>query len=89
MTTHLPPQACLSCGYVMDRHAQVAERSDPIAVPKPGDFTLCFRCGFVMAYDNKLEFRHLTPLEVTEVEQDKRVQAAIMALADVHKQSRQ
>jgi hypothetical protein len=80
MTTHLPPQACLSCGYVMDRHAQIAEPDDSPAVPKSGDFTLCFRCGFVMAYNDELKFRHLTFLEIYEVAQNKRIQAAIMAL---------
>lgn len=88
-TSVLPPQACLACGHVMDRHAHMSTKGAPPAIPMPGDITLCIQCGFVMAYDENLRFRDLTKKEMEEAIQDERVQKAIVAIAELNKHKRQ
>lgn len=83
MTTRLKLQACLACGHKMDMHEQLADDGERNAKPTPNDVTLCIRCGMVMGFDRKLRFRHLTPEEHAEIEQDERVQAAVKAIGQL------
>lgn len=84
MSYKLQMQACLACGHKMNLHAQVAESGDKDAQPEPDDITLCIRCGCVMAYDDELHFRHLTPEEHDVIRQDERVQLALAAIGRLH-----
>ncbi len=76
----VPDSPCTSCGHVMNRCFSV----DADAAPSPGDFTLCIRCGHLMAFADDLALRDLTDAEVREVAGDRRalaVQAARAAYA--------
>lgn len=90
-TTVLPPQACLACGHVMDRHAHMSVTGSPkdIATPKPGDVTLCIRCGCVMFYDDHLHFRMPTADEYLEIAQDERVQKGIISIQQLNNAKKQ
>lgn len=48
MTTHTTPTAaCPACGYETDRASNAGTDSDQ---PKPGDISLCFRCGAINTF---------------------------------------
>ncbi len=55
--TRLPPSLCPHCGYFAD--AASPSDQNPGAVPKPGDFTLCFRCGEVLHFDDQMRMAAL------------------------------
>jgi len=62
-TTDVPESRCLDCGRMMDR------ATDPLgtAIPVPGDITICFRCGHIMAFADDLTLRALTSDEMHAV----------------------
>ena len=45
--------------------------------PKPGDVTICLRCGSVLLYDDRLHVRFPTRKEMREVIADPQALAAI------------
>lgn len=61
--------ACSGCGEVFDRASCVGEDK----APRPGDVTVCIRCGHIMAFANDLSFRELTDAEMRAVAGDKRL----------------
>ena len=65
----VPPNPCLSCGHVNDGALSL----DSEQRPKPGDVTLCVRCGFVMSFDENLSTRQLSPTEALVVLSDPRI----------------
>jgi Zn ribbon nucleic-acid-binding protein len=69
MSNVVPPSACLSCGYVSDRAADVFTHHKPSA----DDITICIACGYLMAFDKKLRMRELTMAEFKEAVTDTRV----------------
>lgn len=69
----LKPSLCISCGKTLDAASCLEDGSRP----KPGDITVCFYCGQVMAFDNDLGLRHLTEPESKEVENDERINHAV------------
>jgi hypothetical protein len=59
------PSLCLNCGKFVDRAEAAIGKDDP--KPEPGDITICFGCGHVMAFDEELGLRELTKDEETKV----------------------
>jgi hypothetical protein len=55
LTTRTPECNCPYCGHKFDRVSSIRE---PRA-PRPGDFTLCIKCGLLMAFDQELRVRGL------------------------------
>lgn len=60
--------ACLVCGYVVN----ALGTGDPNveARPKPGDVTICMKCGAVMMLANDLTVRPMTEAEAAEITMD-------------------
>ena len=84
MTTRLAETKCLRCHHKLDAASCLA---DDAAVPKPGDITICIKCGYLMTFTDDLSFRDLTEEEVLEVTLDvvsrfQRVRKAIMEKHD-------
>lgn len=69
----VPVSLCLDCGVELDMAASVGEDDTPS--PSPDDFTVCIRCGHLMAYDQNLCLRNLTDEEIHIVAGDERVLA--------------
>ena len=70
----LPPSHCLDCGKICDAATGINAHR-----PRPGDITVCFYCGHVMAFGANLELRPLTTAEMHSIAGDKlilKVQAA-------------
>jgi hypothetical protein len=72
---------CKACGYRTDAATSVG--SD--AKPKPGDFTVCIRCGHVMAFDDKLKLRNLTSEEMNTIAGDARLLAIQFARGKIER----
>lgn len=73
----LVPSKCLSCGIEND----VATSVDGDCSPEPGDVTVCFYCGHIMAYDDDLKLRELTREEQIAMAGDQRILAVQRARA--------
>jgi len=85
---------CAACHDWTSSPADEAEHDKPQAdrldeKPAPGDVTLCIRCGCAMIYDDDLRFRMPTVAELHELEQDRRVQHGIKAIARLDRPRRQ
>lgn len=70
----LPKSACLQCGYRMDA-ASSADNSG--ALPRPGDPTVCIKCGAVMLFADDLSLRGLSDDEIQQFTADRELMAAI------------
>jgi hypothetical protein len=73
LDTRLSPSVCLDCGKVLDMAAAVVESAAQrprVHKPRPGDVTVCWRCGHVMAFDNELQLRNLTAQEIVQIAGD-------------------
>jgi hypothetical protein len=46
---------------------------DDDARPKPGDFTVCIRCGHLMCFGDDLSMRELTDAEMIIIASDQRL----------------
>jgi hypothetical protein len=82
MTSRMPEHKCLACGEALDSATNFFEGKQ---TPEPGDKTICIKCGHVMAFDDGLKFRELTPFETLEAAGDLRVLKSQLALAMLHK----
>jgi hypothetical protein len=60
---------CLDCKTRLDSITDVLTN----ATPKPNDFSICFRCGHVMAFGPDLKVRALTDAEIVELAGDPRL----------------
>jgi hypothetical protein len=62
----VPRSPCPYCGHKMDR-AFVADPNGKDSEPKPGDITLCIRCGGAIVFDEQIQFRKPTLQESREI----------------------
>lgn len=79
-THHLPANACLRCGALLDAatNAQLGNDSQP----HEGAISICRECGHLMAFTADSRFRELTDEERAKVENHPDVQRALVALAE-------
>ena len=77
----LAPDRCINCRTRFDGASVVDE---VYARPKPGDFTVCIRCGHIMAFGNNLRLRNLTDEEIIEVAGDARIVRATTAIKAIN-----
>lgn len=56
-TANLPSCACPVCGYQTDCASRVVNVSGDSGAPRPGDLTLCFKCGEILIFDEDLKSR--------------------------------
>jgi hypothetical protein len=73
--TDVPKSFCLGCGAELDAVTAVTQPLDAI-MPKPGDFSVCLKCGHVMAFSETLTLRTMTGAEMHNIAGDKRLLAA-------------
>ncbi len=59
-TTRIPDSHCHACGTLFDRASDLLGR----ARPKPGDISVCVRCGVAATYDQDLR---VVPLSASEL----------------------
>lgn len=64
----VPESRCLNCGHAMNA-VGTADLND-IALPSPGDVTVCIRCGAVMMLDENLRLRGMSDAEMDELVAD-------------------
>jgi len=65
---------CPNCEHRLDA-AVVAD--NPTAQAKPDDFAICKYCGCVMAYDQFMRIRPLTPEEASVAERHPAIQSLV------------
>lgn len=88
-TTDLRADRCLDCNTPFECATDVLTE----AAPKPGDFSICLRCGYVMAFKADLKVRALTEAELIQMALDPRfveIQTArgvVMKLREIAKRS--
>jgi hypothetical protein len=80
--TRLKPSACLNCGKILDA------ASDPFGKqkPRPGDITICIKCGHVMAFNSDLQYRELTSEEILIIAGNKKLITLQKARAEIMKE---
>jgi DNA-directed RNA polymerase subunit RPC12/RpoP len=59
----MPKNKCLDCGKAMDGATSVEHTEKP----HEGSVSICFYCGHIMIFDEKLKFRELTDSEIIEL----------------------
>jgi hypothetical protein len=64
---------------MMDGASGIVVEED--TAPDPGDVTVCIYCGHIMAYDDDLGLRELTPVEQLNIAGDERILAIQRARA--------
>ena len=62
ITTRVEPNACLNCGTVHDSATGIKRD----AVPKDGDWSICFDCGHLMVFESG-KLRNLNDREMYEI----------------------
>lgn len=77
--TRLKPTICPECFYRFDHASGAFDDS----VPKPGDVTLCLKCGHALVFDQQLGVREPNEQERTEIANDVRIQKARRALQTI------
>lgn len=70
---------CTACGYSVDLATGVTTEG----MPEPGAWSICLRCGHLMAFDDDLQLRNLTDAEAYDVAGDKVVLAAQKARGEM------
>jgi hypothetical protein len=73
MSFNVPMNTCLSCG--IQANAATSVGYAPNKKPTPGDVTVCFKCGHIMLFGDKLELREPTAKEAYAIAGDKRILA--------------
>lgn len=63
------PSRCPSCADMMDK-ATYTEK-DVVKEPYPGALAICFHCGELAIYDQRLRLRKLTERELTDLQRSK------------------
>jgi hypothetical protein len=75
----LPPSPCPFCGRVNDAAMQVQPDGDDGAHrPSVGDFTVCFGCAALLAYDDGMMLRPVTVAERAAIADDDDAYRAVM-----------
>jgi len=67
----LPSSVCLGCGDKLD--AATKTFGPGSSDPKPGDMTICFRCGHQMVFTRSLRLREPTKAEQRKAALDPRI----------------
>jgi hypothetical protein len=75
---------CLGCGTDLDDATAVSQPLDKI-MPKPGDYTVCLKCGHMMAFSETLTLREMTGEEMHKIAGDERLLIAQMIAAEYRK----
>jgi hypothetical protein len=88
MTTQLALHACPLCGYRVDRAAAVEKRPGREPQPKPGDWSICIKCGSGVVFTQELGLRPPTAPELAEMAADQTMQAAQHAWRDTFDRNR-
>jgi hypothetical protein len=87
MTIRVPESHCLNCGTQLDAVSQVAEKGEPLHAERPTEtelwFTVCIKCGHLMAVTPELQLRELTDAEQIGLAGDRRLIAINNARAKV------
>ena len=78
-TIRTPETRCLACSKPINMATGISEKD---LTPDPGDVTICFHCGYIMAFNEDLTLRELTAEEKEEAMAEERVR---IALSDVKK----
>lgn len=79
--TAIPKQACPYCGYEFDTSASVYCS----ASPKPGDISICLNCAKVAVFDKDLTQRLPTAEEKEQINKNRKILDAQLAIACVDK----
>lgn len=87
MTSHEMPNPCqcLFCGYQLDMASNVPGQTSQ---PKPGDVTMCFKCGGFMTFDDDLVMRKPTEEETATLMADPTVQKLVHSHYQFQKKGR-
>ena len=67
---YLPESKCIRCGYVMDMATAVEDPS--IQLPKPGDISLCLKCGLLSIFGEDLRLNPPSPKEILKLRADEK-----------------
>lgn len=67
MTKRIPQTACPSCNIELDAAEGV---TDPNAIPKPGDVTVCFYCSTVLEYTEDMQLTAIDLMSLQPEVQD-------------------
>ena len=71
----VPLGNCLNCSKPLDAAASL-ESDDP---PRPDDITVCFYCGYIMAFTEDFKLRKLTQEEMEEFSDSDMIRAIQVA----------
>lgn len=63
----IKPCACPVCDYYLDCTANANKETDP---PKPGDFSVCFKCGALLRWNLEMDMKEATPEDLDELDPD-------------------
>ena len=66
--TAIPPSTCPTCGDIHDAAVEVAGRGRP----RPGDLTVCFGCGTILVFTEKLAERRAEPNDLASLNSTER-----------------
>jgi hypothetical protein len=77
----VPESPCTACGHKLDGATCVGDDK----MPKPGDISVCIRCGHLMAFGDDLMLRNLTNEEMHDVAGDPYIIAIQKARAQLDK----
>jgi hypothetical protein len=87
MPNQISNNNCTACGVYLDSATNVrGYKLDEEMMPKPGDITVCIKCGHIMAFGDNLELRELTNQEAHDAAGDPdilAIQEARGAIKDV------
>lgn len=81
----VPKCACLGCGLPLIGASNVWDNDKP----KPGDATMCIRCGIISVFDAEMKLRSPTRQELAKLMHDDKVQQMGMAHAAMRKDTKQ
>jgi hypothetical protein len=81
VTTRLAPDACAYCGHPLD--AATAMDDGPTK-PKPGDITMCIKCGFLLVFDDAMKMAKPDQALLAEALEHPDVKLMLRAWRDVY-----
>lgn len=74
--------SCLACGYIADMASGVVDKQAPSKEikPKPGDLSICIKCGHLAVFKPDMTLRPLTAVERRQAAADLKVAMAVYAI---------
>lgn len=85
-TSRMPQARCLACSLPIDAASGIVDKQARNTLqPKPGDLSICIRCGYIARFDKKLRLRRLTKSELEQCAADERLVQATYAIANMRK----